>query len=81
MNSLTHDDATTATIGDRVSYEDMANPLSHAAVADVETTDYGTQFVLAWDEGCARRLAGGDAISTASLRGAGWALVERRGAA
>lgn len=80
MNSLTHDDPTTATAGDRVAYEDMANPLSHATVADVETTEWGTSFVLAWDDGCARRLAGGDAISTATLRGAGWRLVERRGA-
>lgn len=39
----------TTTIGTRVSYEDMANPLCEGVVCDIETTKWGVRYVIAWN--------------------------------
>jgi hypothetical protein len=50
-------------IGERVSYEDMANPLARGTIADIDVSQWGVQYVIAWDSG---------RISTSDLRQHGW---------
>lgn len=56
------------TIGTKVSYEDMANPRCEGVVADIETTRWGTQYVIAWNG-----YRTGE-ISTTDLRQRGWRI-------
>lgn len=56
------------TIGTKVAYEDMANPLCSGVVCDIETSKWGTQFVIAWNG----RRAG--EISYSDCRQAGWRI-------
>lgn len=57
------------TTGTRVSYEDMANPLCEGIIADIETTKWGTQFVIAWTGYRAGE------ITTSDCRQRGWKVV------
>ena len=55
-------------IGTKVAYEDMANPLCEGVVADIETTRWGTHYVIAWKGHRAGE------ISTTDLRQRGWRI-------
>lgn len=59
----------TITIGTTVSYEDMANPLCKGIVADIETSRWGTQYVIAWNG-----YRSGE-ISTSDCRQHGWRVI------
>ena len=61
-------ETTDIAIGTKVSYEDMANPLCEGIVADIETTRWGTQYVIAWNGHRAGR------VSTSDLRQRGWKI-------
>jgi hypothetical protein len=67
---MTHKQAemTQAKLGDRVSYEDRANPKRAGMVADIMVSQWGTQFVIAWQDA-----EGG--LSVSDLRQYGWKLV------
>jgi hypothetical protein len=60
--------ATTATVGDVVSYEDISNPASFSTVVDLVPSAWGTDARMV-DLGTGR-------IHTSSLRGAGWVRAE-----
>lgn len=53
--------------GDRVAYEDMANPRREGIINAMLTTRWGTEFEVCWDDG-------GGAVS--DLRQNGWKLVD-----
>lgn len=53
-------------IGTKVAYEDMANPLCEGVVADIETSRWGVQYVIAWNGYRAGE------ISSTDLRQRGW---------
>jgi hypothetical protein len=53
-------------IGSKVSYQDMANPLKRGVVCDIETTKWGTSFVIAWEN---------DTISESDCRQSGWRVL------
>ena len=68
-------------VGDRVSYEDMANPRRVGIVAEVIDSKWGRQYVVAWEPeyqfpfqgspsfpGAGERVTG----TTSDLRQAGW---------
>lgn len=56
-------------VGTRVAYEDMANPLCEGVVCDIETTRWGTSYMIAW---CGHRAG---EISPTDLRQHGWRLA------
>jgi hypothetical protein len=57
------------TIGTRVSYEDIANPECEGVIADIETTRWGTHYVIAWNG-----YRTGE-ISTSDCRQRGWKVI------
>lgn len=58
-------------VGARVSYEDMANPRCAGVIADIQTSRWGVQYVIAW---CGYRAG---EISSTDLRQCGWKVVGR----
>jgi hypothetical protein len=58
-------DTSTISVGDRVSYEDMANPRRRGMI--VATGDAFGQYTIAWDD---------DTTSTSDCRQAGWRLEQ-----
>jgi hypothetical protein len=64
-------DLTALDVGARVSYEDMANPRCAGVIADIQTTRWGVQYVIAW---CGYRAG---EISATDLRQHGWRVEAR----
>lgn len=56
-------------VGDRVCYEDMANPRCEGVIADTEMSRWGVQYVIAWSGHRAGE------ISHSDCRQNGWKLV------
>jgi hypothetical protein len=68
-----------AKVNDRVAYEDMANPYQEGTVAEVVTSEWGTQYRVRFDAveskfGPEYGLAERETVS--DLRQYGWTLVE-----
>lgn len=62
-----------ARVGDRVSYEDMANPLRVGTVVEVIDNEYGRQYRVAWDEADTATFEDVPVVGTVSdLRQYGW---------
>lgn len=57
--------ASAITIGTRVSYEDMANPLREGTVIEIALA-LGGQYVIRWDDG---------SIAMSDCRQHGWKVV------
>jgi hypothetical protein len=56
-------------VGDRVCYEDMANPRCEGVIADIHKQHWGTQYIVAW---CGYRAG---EISYSDCRQSGWKLA------
>jgi hypothetical protein len=66
-------------IGDRLSYEDMANPLREGKVVDCLDSEYGREFVVAFDEvhdPVTDEIVSPARVATSDCRQHGWNLVE-----
>lgn len=65
-----------AVVGDRVSYEDMANPLRVGTVTEINVSVWGTDYRVEWDAEFQQATAfGPDAGTVSDLRQHGWRFV------
>lgn len=63
---MSTEEITALKVGTRVSYEDMANPRRQGTVCDIETNRWGTQYVIAWQDG---------EVSHSDCRQHGWKVL------